>query len=109
MATHRFKISLRTVDFSKLETDAEFRHEAHRLLPDVLVQVGEATGEVTWNELQKGFRGMPGFQVNSSSSDKRKFIREAGQNFRQQASSQERREIEDEIIRQLREHKRQSG
>jgi hypothetical protein len=109
MATHTFKISLGTVDFSKLETDADFRREAQRLLPDALVQVGEATGEVAWNELQKGFRGIPGFKANSSSSDKRKFIREAGQNFRRQASSQERREIEDEIIRQLREQKRRNG
>lgn len=96
MATHTFKISLGNVDFSKLESDADFRREAQRLLPDVLVQVGEATGEVAWNELQKGFRGIPGFQVNSSSSDKRKFIREAGQNFRRQATSQERRDIEED-------------
>lgn len=101
MATITFNIRLGTVDFSKLETEADFRREAQRLLPDVLVQVGEKTGEVAWNELQKGFRGIPGFKANSSSSDKSKFIREAGQNFRRQANSQERREIEDEIIRQL--------
>jgi hypothetical protein len=107
VATHTFRISLGTVELSKLTTEADFRREAQRLLPDVLVQVGEATGEVAWNELQKGFKGIPGFKANSSSSEKRKFIREAGQNFRRQASSQERREIETEIVQQLRDQKEQ--
>jgi hypothetical protein len=105
MATHTFNITLGTVDFSNLEAEADFRREAQRLLPAALVQVGEAAGEVAWEELQKGFRGIPGFKVNSPSSDKQQFIRKAGQNFRRKASSQERRKIEDKIIRQLQEQK----
>jgi hypothetical protein len=101
MAMHTFTISLGSVDFSKLETDADFRREAQRFLPDVLIQVGEKAGEVAWNGLQKSFRAIPGVKVNSSSNDKSRFIREAGQSFRRKASSQERRKIEDAIIRQL--------
>ena len=62
MSTHTYKVSLGHVDVSRLETDDDFRREAKRLLPNALVQVGEATGEVAWDELQKGLRGVPGLQ-----------------------------------------------
>jgi hypothetical protein len=109
MSTHTHKISLGNVDVSKLETEDDFRREAQRLLPNALVQVGEATGEVAWNELQKGFRGVPGFKANTSSSDKRKFIREAGQNYRRRVSAKDRRELEDYIVAKLRELKQSKG
>lgn len=109
MSTHTYKISLGNVDVSRLDTDDDFRREAQRLLPNALVEVGEATGEIAWNELQKGFRGVPGFKANSSSSDKSKFIREAGQNYRRQASGKDRRELEDYIVVRLRELKQSKG
>ncbi|HEY4759472.1 MAG TPA: hypothetical protein VIH42_02715 [Thermoguttaceae bacterium] len=107
MTTHSIQIKLGHVDLSKLETDEDFHCEARRLLPDVLLQVGEATGEVAWNEMQKGLKGIPGFKLNSSSSDKRAFMREAGQNYRREANTTQRRELEEEIIRQLREQKKE--
>ena len=105
MSTRTYKISLGNVNVAKLETEDDFRREAEQLLPKALVQVGEASGEVAWNELQKSFRGVPGFKVNSSSSDKSKFIREAGQNYRRQATVKDRRELEDYIVARLRELK----
>jgi len=108
MSTHTHKISLGNVDVSKLETEDDFRREAQRLLPNALVQVGEPTGEIAWNELQKSFRGVPGFNANTSSSDKRKFIREAGQNHRRQATAKDRRELKDSIVATLRELKQSS-
>ena len=109
MSTHTHKISLGHVDASRLETEDDFRREAKRLLPNALVQVGEATGEVAWDELQKGLRGVPGFKANSSSGDKSKFIREAGQNYRRQVSAKDRRELEDYIVARLRELKQSKG
>ncbi len=109
MSTHTHKISLGHVDVSRLETEDDFRREAQRLLPNALVQVGEATGEVAWDELQKGFRGVPGFKANSSSSDRGKFIREAGQNHCRQATAKHRRELEDYIVARLRELKQSNG
>lgn len=112
MSTFNFSIPLGSVDLDKLETDADFRRLAQRLVPDALTHIGEKTAEVAWNELQKSFRGIPGFKVNSS-SDKSRFIREGGQNHRRSASAsasaQERRAIEDYIIEQLREMKRKAG
>ncbi len=109
MSTLNFSIPLGSVDLDKLATDEDFRWEAQRLLPDALTRIGENTAEVAWTELQKSFRGIPGFKGNSSSSDKSRFIREGGQNHRRNASAQDRRAIEDHIIQQLREMKRKAG
>lgn len=109
MSTLTFSIPLGSVDLDKLETDEDYRREAQRLVPDALTRIGEKTAEVAWNELQMSFRGIPGFKGNSSSSDKSRFIREGGQNHRRSASAQDRREIEDHVIQQLREMKRKAG
>jgi len=109
VSTFNFSIPLGSVDLDKLLTDADYRREAQRLLPDALTRIGEKTAEVAWTELQKSFRGIPGFKGNSSSSDKSRFIREGGQNHRRNASAQDRRAIEDHIIQQLREMKRKAG
>ena len=105
MSTHSHRIDLGHVDVSKLQTDEDIRREARRLLPRALLQIGEAAGETAWQELQRGLRSVPGFKVNSSSSDKRSFVQEAGQNYRRQANEQDKRKLEDQIVQQLRERK----
>jgi hypothetical protein len=109
VATHTFTIPLGSVDLDALVTDDDFRREAERLLPGALTKIGEKAAEVGWTELQKSLRSIPGFKANSSSGEKAKFIREAGQKHRQQASAQERREVTDHLIHQLREMKRKAG
>ena len=106
MSTLTFSIPLGSVNLDKLETDGDYRREAHRLVPEALKQIGERTAEIAWNELQKGLRGVSGLKVNSSSSDKSLFVREGGKNYGRDASSQHRREVENHIIKQLREMKR---
>lgn len=108
MSTFKISIPLGSVDIDKLEADADIRREAQRLLPHALTRVGEKTAEVAWNEMQKRFRGIPGFKANSSSSDKSRFIREGGQNHRRNASAHDRRAIEDLIVQQLGEMKRKT-
>ena len=105
MSTHQFTLSLGQVDFDALNTDEDFRSEARRLLPTVLAQVAEKVAETAWTELQKSLRGIPGMQVNSSSSEKQRFIQDAGRKFQREASAQDRQEIEDEIVSQLKEQK----
>lgn len=90
MSAFTFSIPLGSVDLDKLETDADYRHEAQRLLPNALTRVGENTAEIAWDKLQKSFRSIPGFKGNSSSSDKSRFIREGGQNYRRTASVHDR-------------------
>lgn len=109
MPTFNTLIALGSVDLGKLETDEDYRREAQRLLPDALTHIGEETAEFAWNELQKGFRGIPGFKADSSTSDKSRFIREGGQKYCRNASSQHRRDVENRIIGQLREMKRKAG
>jgi hypothetical protein len=106
MQKHHIRIEFRHVELSYLETEDDFRREAKRLLPEALVQLGEAIGEETWSTLQKGLRGSK-FKVNTSSSEKQKFVKEAGKNYRTKASAKERKELEDYIVQQLRKHQEQ--
>lgn len=106
MATHNIRIDLGSVDFGSLHSDDDFRREAKRLLPAAMVKLGQEVGEKAWKALQDGFRGMPGIKVNSSSAEREKFVREAGQEYRNQASASDRQELEDHIISQLKEQKK---
>lgn len=102
------RIDLGHVDFDSLETDADFESAADRIMPKALVQIGEAVAETAWTELQKGLK-KSGFKPNSSTSEKRKAIREGGQNFKRSASVQEKRNIKATIVSQLREQKASRG
>ncbi len=104
MGGRKVRLDIGSVDFDSLETDEDFRREARRILPVAIVQLGEAVGEEAWEALQKSLR-RSGFKPTTSSSEKRKFIREAGQNYNREISEAEKRELEDEVIRQLREQK----
>jgi hypothetical protein len=105
MSTFNQRIDLGHVDVSRLTSEEDFHREARRLIPKVLVQIGEAAGETAWKELQRGLKGIPGFKPNSSSSDRRSFIREAGENYRKRASGEDKRKLEEHIVQQLKEHK----
>ncbi len=104
---HKFEdieIDFKTVDFASLDTDEDFRSEAQRLLPKALVQVGEAMAEKTWDELQKEMQ-KSGMKASASQSAKRKFVQETKRTYQRNASSRDKRELEDYIVEQLREYK----
>lgn len=98
------EIDLKSVDFDSLETEEDFRTEAQKLLPEVLVQVGEAMAERTWEELQKEMQ-KSGIKSGASQSAKRKFIQETKRTYQRNASSRDKREIEDYIIEKIRLYK----
>ncbi len=104
MSKHQITIDFRHVDVSMLQKEDDFRKEAKKLLPHVLIQVGEAMGEETWNALQKKLKGT-GMKPTVSSTEKRKFVKEAGKNYEKEASSKDKKELEDYIVQKLREHK----
>lgn len=103
MQKNHIRIDFTQIDLSSLETEDDFRREAKNLLPEALVQIGEAMGEETWNALQTGQKS-PGLKVNTSSSEKRKFVKQAGKSYQRGASAKDRKEIEDYIVQQLRIH-----
>ena len=78
MANRKFKINLGNVNYSTLKTDDDIRREAQRILPNVILQIGEVFGEEAWNGLQKAFKGSM-FKPSPSSAEKQKFIRESAQ------------------------------
>ena len=52
------RIDLGHVDYDALETDADFESVANRVLPKALVQIGEATAETAWTELQRASKNL---------------------------------------------------
>ena len=98
------EIDLKNVDFASLDADEDFRKEAQRLLPLALVKVGEAMAEKTWDELQKEMQ-KSGMKASASQSAKRKFVQETKRTYQRNASSRDKRELEDYIVEKLREYK----
>ncbi|WP_017655002.1 hypothetical protein [Fortiea contorta] len=105
MSKFSIEIDFSNVDLTSLETEDDFQREAKNLLPKALIKLGEKVGEQTWEELQKKLKGQ-GTKLNSSPSEKRKFIQETGRTYQRQASSRERQELEEYIIEQLRQQQR---
>ncbi|MEC4815199.1 MAG: hypothetical protein SAK29_18265 [Scytonema sp. PMC 1069.18] len=104
MSKFQISIDFNGVDFASLETEEDFRQEAKRLLPTALVILGESIGEKTWEELQKSVKG-PGMKRGSSQNERRRFIQETGKTYQKNASSREKRELEDYIVEQLHQYK----
>lgn len=98
------EIDLKSVDVASLDADEDFRKEAQRLLPQALVQVGEAMAEKTWEELQKEMQ-KSGMKSGGSQNAKRKFIQETKRTYQRNASSRDKRELEDYIVEKLRQYK----
>ncbi|MEM6754222.1 MAG: hypothetical protein AAF630_14755 [Cyanobacteria bacterium P01_C01_bin.38] len=94
------EIDLKSVDLDSLETDEDFRQQAQRLLPEALVQVGEAMAEKTWEDLQKEMQ-KSGIKSGASQSAKRKFVQETKRNYQRNASSRDKKELEDYLVEKL--------
>jgi hypothetical protein len=89
------EIKLGEVELDKMVDDDAIREEAKRKLPNVLVQIGEQTAAVSWEEIRKVFK--------TPLSEKRKFIREGGKNFNKSATHKDRQEIEDVLVERIKE------
>lgn len=89
------KIELGEVDLDKMVDNDAIREEAKKKLPNALVQIGEQAALVDWDEIRKAFK--------TPLSEKRKFIREGGKNFKKSATHKERREIEDMLFERIKE------
>jgi hypothetical protein len=106
MDLETLKIDIGWCDISALSTDKDFEGQAKKLLPAVLENIGEALGKAAWEKTQASFKGIPGMKLNTSSSDKAKFIREAGENYRRGLGAPDQRKIEELIVEKLRERKK---
>ncbi len=108
MSKFQIDIDFSKLDLANLETEEDFQKEAKGFLSQALIKLGENVGEQTWEELQKNLKAT-GTKVNSSASEKRKFIQETGRTYHRNASNVLKEELKDYIIEQLREYKRQGS
>ena len=102
---HNVRIDLGSVDYSLLNADADYEALANKILPKALVQIGEAAAETAWSEAQKAFGKSKAIKLNTSVSDKRKFVREGGQNYKRSVSSTDKQKIKSEIVARLKDQK----
>jgi hypothetical protein len=96
------RISLGDVDYSRLETDEDYREVSWEKMPEALRRIGEVLGERAWDAMQNAFRGSV-LKMTRSSSDRRKFIENAAQEFCD--NNLGNKEIEDYLVLQLRQNK----
>ena len=101
MVSCKFKINLGSINHSSLKTDDDIRREAQRILPNVILQIGEVNGEEAWNTLLKVFKGSM-FKSSPTSAEKQKFIRESAQEYKRKISFKEKSDLQNEIISELR-------
>lgn len=102
---HNTLIDLGIIDYDSLNTDSDYEALANRILPKALVQIGEAAAETAWSEAQKAFGKSNAIKLNTSLSDKRKFIRDGGQNYKRSVSFNAKQKIKDEVVAQLKDQK----
>lgn len=105
MGIQGMQIKIGAFDVSSLSTDEDFERAAKSLLPGVLERAGKEAGRVAWERMQAGLKRVKGFKPNTSSTERLRFIREAGDNFRRELGTSDRRELEQQIIASLREMK----
>ena len=105
MKGRRFEIPAERVDFDALRTDEDFRREAGRLLPAVLTQLSEDAAGSAWDKSRETHEGLGGMAGTPSAAEEERFKAGEPGGFRARATDAELRAIEDEVVRQLREHK----
>ena len=106
---HNTRIDFGIVDYGLLNTDADYKAFANKVLPKALVQIGETAAETAWNEAQKAFGQSKAIKLNTSASDKRNFIRDGGQNYKRSVSFTDKQKIKSEIVSQLKDQKSKRG
>jgi hypothetical protein len=99
-AMQSINIEVGQVDLDSLHTEEEIRAEAKKLIPAALNEIGKAGAEILWEEAQKAF-DMPGFTVNHSASEKRKFVEATGRSHALEASASDNQELEDYIAAEI--------
>ena len=109
MTGRRFTVPTERVDFDALRTEEDYRREAGRLLPAVLAQLSGEAADAAWDKSRKTYEGIGGMSGTPSDADKERFKSGEPAGYRARATDAELRAIEDEVVRQLREHKARRG
>lgn len=102
---HSIRIDIGNFDCRCLKTDSDYETAAIKIMPKVLSQVGETAAEALWSETQKAFGKSKFVKLNTSSSDKRKFIQDSADKYKRSASTSDKQKIKSQIVELLRERK----
>lgn len=103
MKNKNIRIPLGTIEVSASESDADLGRRADGFLPEALRKIGEEMAKEAWDTLQQGFSGIEGFKPNTSASEKSTFMRETAQEYVRKANAQEKHEVREHLLAQLKE------
>lgn len=95
-----FNVPLGEIHVDGSDTDDVLLKKARIHLPSALRRLGEKAGEEAWRTLQDGLRNSP-LKLDSSSSDRAKFVRDMAQEFAERTTSSERNDLVQSIFTQL--------
>ena len=98
---HDIRLDFSAVNLASLQTDADFRRTAHRLLPGALEELGQAMAEAAWARLH----ARAALRLAPSDEERLKFVAEASRRYKRHAPAADRQALEDVIIRRLKEAK----
>ena len=96
MTDKKLKFDLEGIDYDNLNTEADFRKEAKRLLPAAMIMAGRNVAESFWRNTHKS--------LGLANSQKKEFIKEAEIEFAKSTKEFER--VEKVLIAELKEEKR---
>src|SRR5687767_8051075 len=99
---HEIRLDLSGVDLSALNSVADLRRAARKLLPAALEDLGQAMGEVAWLRSQAH---KPALRLGGPLDEMRKFVAEAGKKYRRHAPDGERQALEELIMLRLQQAK----
>lgn len=95
-----FTVKLGEIQVEASDNDELLRKKAQAHLPEALRRLGEKAGQEAWSTMEGAFRNSP-LKLESSGSEKTKFIRETASEFARGATPAEKRDIVDTIFEQL--------
>lgn len=101
MAKLNYRIDLKHLDVSAIQSDADIKRTAKKLLPGALIEIGEDAGAKSWDAMANEMRKLKGFKA-SPASERTKHIRESGQKFKRTISAKDKLTIETEIAQEIR-------
>lgn len=96
MPEKKLEFDLEGIDYDNLNTEADFKKEAKRLLPAAMKMAGKRVAEAFWKETHKS--------LGLTNSQKKEFIKEAESEYAQ--SPKECVRVEKMLIAKLKEGKR---
>lgn len=101
------RFDLGVIDLKGVESEEDYQKIARELLPSAIRQFGEEMAGLAWDGMQEALKG-PGIKPNKSQAARKAAMIDGGRQFVRNATAAQKKEICDELVRQMKEFHRRS-